>query len=97
MLATMAERGTLAPMVHIYEHEGVMLRVDYEPGADGIPTFNDVRVLDADYRPVGPNLTNMLDSTLLMSPPDALGEHSAMTFLSAIVEELYVGESASGC
>lgn len=92
----MPDRGTLPCMVHIFEHEGVMLRVDYDPGDDGVPTFHEVRVLDSEYRPVGPNLTNMLDSTLLMSPPDALGGYSAMTFLSAIVEELYVGEGAGG-
>lgn len=74
-------------MIHIFEHRGVMLRVDYAEGAE--PTFNDVRVLDANYRPVGPNLTPLLDNTLLMNDkPDDQGEFSAATFLSAIVEDL---------
>lgn len=44
----------------IFEHykSGVFLGVDYTPGEP--PTINDIRVLDIAYRPVGPDLTDLL-------------------------------------
>ena len=67
--------------IHIFEHAGVMLEVKYAPGV--VPTFHTIRVLDANYRAVGPDLSPLLHDTLRMVAP---GE--AETFLSTIVAEL---------
>lgn len=74
-------------MKTIFEHAGVMLAVDYTPGDDGIHSFNEVRVLDGDYRPTGPNLTSLLDTAFVLTGRQ--GDHfSAESFLSAIVTEI---------
>lgn len=76
-------------MIHIFEHQGVMLHVDYDPPtkAEPSPQFRSVRVMDTSYRPTGPDLTHMLHDMLLI-----VGEHGprvdAQTFLSAIAEDL---------
>jgi hypothetical protein len=75
---------------HIYEHAGVLLRVDYQTDQSGEHTFNSVRVLDERYRPVGPDLKPLLNDVLLtLSPASADGGLAdCTTFLSAICEEL---------
>lgn len=74
-------------MIHIFEHRGIYLRVDYEPTVP--PTFNSVRVVDANYRPIGPDLQPLLHDTLLVTTPAMGGaDAEAQTFLSSIVEDL---------
>lgn len=64
-----------------------MLHVDYEPGDE--PVFNSIHVMDADYRPVGPNLFPLLHQTLVVdADPEVGDELEAQTFVSAICEEL---------
>jgi hypothetical protein len=46
--------------VHIHDSAGVSLRVEYTVASDGVLTFHNIKVLDADYRPVGPDLTPLL-------------------------------------
>lgn len=71
----------------IFEHAGVMLNVKYTMEADRIPTFHEIRVLGDDYKPTGPDLTGLLNTTLLMTK--GLPFPEAETFLSAITAELY--------
>lgn len=77
-------------MVHIYERCGVLLHVEYTPGADGIPTFQDVRVTDGHYRPVGPNLLPLMHDLLVLTDVagSATNEREAETVLSSITGEL---------
>jgi hypothetical protein len=70
-------------MRHIYEHGDVMLGVEYTPGHD-VPTFHDIRVLGADYQPVGPNLVHLLDESYIK-----LSDDTAQHFLTRIVEEIH--------
>lgn len=74
-------------MIHIFEHSGVMLRVDYTPGEE--PTFHSIHVMDASYRPIGPDLTQLLHKTVLLDDEPVEGQlANAQPFLSAICEEL---------
>lgn len=78
-------------MIHIFEHAGIHLHVDYTPAnsAADLPTFHTVRVLDANYRPTGPDLTTLLHHTLLLAAEPTPGERTdAITFLSAIAADL---------
>lgn len=73
---------------HIFEHMGVHLHVEYSPGEQ--PEFHSVRVLDANYRPTGPDLTHFLHNTLIPcdDEPSMGADMCARSLLSAIVEEL---------
>lgn len=73
-------------MNHIFEHAGVMLDVQYQPGDP--PTFQSVRVLGADYKPTGPNLLPLLHTTAILEMTADAEVVQATRFLSAIVEEL---------
>lgn len=44
----------------LYDCNTVMLEVQYTIAADGVPEFHSIKVLDAEYRATGPDLTNML-------------------------------------
>ncbi len=71
--------------VHIHDSAGVSLRVEYAIASDGVLIFHNIKVLDADYRPVGPDLTPLLHHLLVLTninPPQ--GEH----FLSTLVAEI---------
>ena len=71
--------------VHIHDSAGVSLRVEYAIASDGVLIFHNIKVLDADYRPVGPDLTPLLHTLLVLTnvnPPQ--GEH----FLSTLVAEI---------
>lgn len=54
----------------VIERSGVMLQVEFVPpvSADEVISFNSIRVLDGDYRPCGPNLVQLLDPLLVLSP-----------------------------
>ncbi len=74
---------------HIYEHAGVMLNVQYTPGDP--PTFQDIRVLDRNYRPTGPDLQPLLHSAFFLESAKDENEQPCMdaqTILSAIVADL---------
>lgn len=75
-------------MIHIFEHMGVMLHVEYTPGFDGVPTINSVRVTDERYRPIGPNLAEFLNTTVVLYPEESDGTREATPVLSLITEEL---------
>ena len=66
---------------HIYERAGVLLSIDYLPGEE--PTFNSVRVLDADYRPTGPELRDLFHELFVLTGPSD-GSH----LLSLVAEDL---------
>ena len=71
--------------VYIHDSAGVSLRVEYSIANDGVLTFHNIKVLDADYRAVGPDLTPLLHRLLVLTnamPPE--GEH----FLSTLVAEI---------
>jgi hypothetical protein len=72
----------------IVEHAGVLLWVEYDDVSP--PTFNTVRVLDGEYRPVGPNLVPLLNDLVLILKPEAqVGEEvEAERFLSNILTEM---------
>lgn len=74
---------------HISEHAGVLLHVDYTKDEAGIPTFECVRVMDANYRPIGPNLRHLLDTAMLLTPcPGEPDTQAAESVLSAITGEI---------
>lgn len=53
----------------VVERAGVMLQVEFVPPAspEETITFYNIRVLDGDYRPCGPNLVQLLDPLLVLS------------------------------
>ena len=68
---------------HTHETEdGVLIRVEYEPDGDTIE-FVNARLLDVDYRPVGPNLCEFLHSLVRMTSAD-----TAERYLQQITEEI---------
>lgn len=74
---------------HIFEHCGVMLHVDYSNDQHGIAQFHDIRVMDGNYRPCGPDLRPLLHQALLITNAPVTGARlDAHTFLSAIAMEL---------
>ena len=75
-------------MKTIFEHAGIMLDVDYTPGADedGGAIFNKIRVLGENYKPVGPDLIPLLMSSMIMTR--GLPRPEASMFLAAIAGEL---------
>lgn len=54
----------------IHEQGGVLMQVSYEMGEDKIPTIHGVHLLDADYKPTGPDIRLMLDSMVQVTGPD---------------------------
>lgn len=56
-------------MKHIVEHEGVLLELTYEVGSDDLPEFQEIRALGEDYKPTGPNLLPVFDSSLVLVSP----------------------------
>ena len=75
-------------MIHMFDHVDVLLYVDYTPGDDGIPTINQVKVTDSCYRPVGPDLSQMLNSAVVLYEEQGDGVREATPILSLIVEEI---------
>jgi hypothetical protein len=68
--------------IHIFEHNGVLLQVDYF--ADTKPvTINSVHALGTDYKPIGPDLTPLLEEALVLT-----GATEAEHFLSLVAKEL---------
>ena len=59
-------------MNHIFEHEGIMLGMEYTRGADGIPDFGQIRALGEDYKPTGPDLLPMLAGMMVWRIPGVL-------------------------
>ncbi len=77
-------------MERLYEHtpSGLQMRVVYTTRPDGVCEYEDIRVLDADYRSVGPNLVDFLCHMLVESTevhPDGL---TVTPFLSEVQEDL---------
>lgn len=75
-------------MIHVYEHAGILLFVEYIKDRD-ITTFTNVRVVDILYRPIGPNLIPLLKEVIVLdgeAVPGAMQEGEAI--LSAIAEEI---------
>ena len=72
-------------MIHLFDHHGTMLHVDYSPGTP--ITLHSVHVTDSMYRPVGPDLTIMLHNTLV--PIMATAQNAlCQTFLSSIIDSI---------
>lgn len=70
---------------HLHEYAGVTLHVEYDVDAtDGVPILQSVRVLDAQYRPCGPDLTDWLQRLVFMHTPE---EGEAM--LSVLAGEIH--------
>lgn len=69
----------------LFEHAGVLLQVQYEVVHDEV-VFESVHALDADYRPVGPDLTSLLDDMLICDTPGCV---EAQRILSKIAGEIH--------
>lgn len=66
---------------------GVVLGASYD--TDTTPyTLVDVRVLDAQYRAVGPNLVHMLDSHVVVTTA-ADGVLDAQPFLNTLIKDIH--------
>lgn len=72
-------------ITHIYEYKGVHFRVTYVLIEDNVPEFDSVYMLDANYRPVGPNLVEMFGDIVVMTNYSPM---EAEPFLSTIVKEI---------
>lgn len=78
-------------MERLYEHpaSGLQMRVVYSTRADGVTEYEDIRVLDAEYRSVGPNLVDFLCHMLVESQELVPGGDLTVTpFLSEVQEDL---------
>lgn len=65
------------------------MRVVYSTRADGVTEYEDIRVLDSDYRSVGPNLVDFLVHMLVESQELLPGAGMTVTpFLSEVQEDL---------
>lgn len=72
-----------------YVHDagcGVFLQVTYHT-EDDAPTVTDIRVLDGDYRPTGPDLTEFLNRLVYISASKD-GSVDGERFISTIIGEL---------
>ena len=50
---------------HVFESEGVLFGVDYSfQNEDKVPTIHSVKVLGADYKEIGPDLTRLFRKCL---------------------------------
>lgn len=78
-------------MKHIYEHNGVLLDVEYEPATDASgPYFKGIHVMDVDYRPIGPDLRPLLMHVVITDAfVDADGIGTGEPLLSIITGELH--------
>lgn len=56
-------------MYHITERAGVMLHVSFDKDDEGRVCFHSIRVMDGEYRPVGPDLTPLFENTVSLDPP----------------------------
>ena len=56
----------MKPTVSIHEFAGVMLQMESTPCVDSthLRTVYSVRAIGADYKPCGPDLTNLLDNLI---------------------------------
>jgi hypothetical protein len=73
---------------HIHEDStGVCMRVEYLNDGQGIE-FVDVRVLDSNYLPVGPDLRGMLHNLVYITTNTDSGEVMGTRFLATIVQEI---------
>lgn len=70
---------------HIHEADGVLFEVLFALDPDNVPCIASIRVIDAGYQPVGPNLATLLHSCLVMTSYD-----ECIPFLSRIAEEIHV-------
>lgn len=75
--------NTCMAQTQVVEYAGVMFRVEYEEHPEDPITFYTVHVLDAAYRPVGPNLVALMDGMLIMT-----NATEAEPLLSRIAEEI---------
>lgn len=78
-------------MERLYEHtaSGLQMRIVYSMRADGVMGYDDIRVLDAEYRSVGPNLVDFLCHMLVESRELLPGASMTVTpFLSEVQEDL---------
>lgn len=68
----------------VVDRDGVLLEVEYEElgHVDGVKMVS-IRTLGHDYRPVGPNLTEMLAKVFSLTGPG-----SGVLFLSGVADEL---------
>lgn len=72
---------------HIHETEsGVVMQVLYEDIPPNVLEFKDVRVLDANYKPTGPDLTQFLHTVcrIWQEKGETIGE----SYLSVLVNEI---------
>lgn len=79
-------------MVYVYEQAGVLLHVEYSEQEE-VVDFHTVRVMDAEYRPVGPNLVELFHNLLVTDIDLPLELNNvenvqASTILSRIVDDL---------
>lgn len=79
-------------MERLYEHtpSGLQMRVHYTHREDGVCEYEDIRVLDAEYRSVGPNLVDFL-CHMLVESTELVPGGTGMTvtpFLSEVQEDL---------
>lgn len=70
---------------HIHEYAGVYFAVDYEINAAPGVGFHSVRTMDADHRPVGPDL---LDWLRYMTPITENAETARTSYLDFIAQEI---------
>ena len=68
---------------HVYEQNGVLFNVEYDPQAP--ITIHKVQVLGHDYKPTGPDLAQMLHEVLVLTDVDP---PEATRFLSLVTEEI---------
>jgi hypothetical protein len=81
----------MAYMKQLVEHEGVMLEIEYSPefpvaSPPQGPEITSARVLDAEYRPTGPNLLHLLDKMYIEIVTGA--DLEASKFLGVVATEL---------
>lgn len=76
-------------MQTIYEHpSGVMLQVQFQPAtATEGAVIHDVRLLGADYKPTGPDLTYLLHDMHTVEQGVATGDLEVSRFLQTVLTE----------
>lgn len=68
----------------IQDHGGALFEVKFEMGADSVPTLHSMRVLDELYRPVGPNIADLMGAMFVMPLPGIMEP-----FLSQVSEQIH--------
>lgn len=81
------------PVMHssfVYEHpaSGVLFNVAYTRVGGAEPEFQSVRVLDADYKPVGPELVDFMAEVCTYVHTDDSDVVTCTALLSAVAQEL---------